>query len=427
MDFNKLLKTFECDCERTHSCAIKRVEIGEGAISKISELAKSYKSIVVAADENTYVACGEAVKAQLEGKCEKIHIFKRDGVLVPNEEAIEELFSSLSDKTDLIVGVGSGVIQDLCKYVSFQRKLPYHIVATAPSMDGYASVGAAMITGNMKVTYNAHVPEAIVGDTDILRNAPMELIKSGYGDILGKFSCLNDWRLSHVVNGEYICEYVYNLTYDMLNKTKDLGTRLLKRDKDAIKTLMEALVGVGIAMAYVGNSRPASGSEHHMSHFFEITGLLENKPYFTHGIDVAFSTVCTSMLREEILALSEFEGGYEMSESEYREKIKAIYGAAADGVIKLQNETGRYKNSLSKVYKEKQKEIKEVLSKAPSSEEIKAYLKTVELDFEDFKKEYGEEKIQNAIWFAKDLKDRYSVLWLYFELFCKREEKGLWR
>ena len=88
----------------------------------------------------------------------------------------------------MIVGIGSGVIQDLCKYVSFNKNLPYFIIATAPSMDGYASKGAAMITDNMKVTYNAHVPEVIIGDVDILKNAPMDMIKSGYGDILGKFS-----------------------------------------------------------------------------------------------------------------------------------------------------------------------------------------------------------------------------------------------
>ena len=174
--------------------------------------------------------------------------------------------------------MGSGVIQDLCKYVSYQAKLPYYIVATAPSMDGYASKGAAMIWDNMKVTYNAHVPEVIIGDVDVLKDAPMEMIQSGYGDILGKYSCLNDWKLSRVVNGEYFCRYVYDLTYEILCKTKDLGPKLLERDAAAIETLMEALVGVGIAMAYVGNSRPASGSEHHLSHFFEVTGIMNGKP-----------------------------------------------------------------------------------------------------------------------------------------------------
>ena len=264
MDINKLLEGIECSCGQKHTCDIKAVIIESGALEKIGETVNAYSNVLVVADNNTYAVCGERVKNQLSGRLENVYVFETKGFLVPDETAINTITKLLTKNTDLIIGIGSGVIQDLCKYVSFENKLPYHIVATAPSMDGYASKGAAMITGNMKVTYNAHVPEVIVADIDILKNAPIDMIKSGYGDILGKFSCLNDWRLSHIVNDEYLCEYVYNLTYEMLLKTKDLGEKLLLRDEEAIKTLMEALVGVGIAMAYVGNSRPASGSEHHL-------------------------------------------------------------------------------------------------------------------------------------------------------------------
>ena len=211
MDIKKLLKGIKCTCGKTHTCEIKHVVIEENAISKISNITEEYKSIILVADKNTYEVCADAVKAQIADRCENLLVYECDGFLVPDEEAIEKLEKIVTDETDLIIGVGSGVIQDLCKYVSFEKKLPYHIVATAPSMDGYASVGAAMITGRMKVTYSTHVPEAIIGDLDILKNAPMDMIKSGYGDILGKYSCLNDWKLAHVVNDEYFCEYVYNL------------------------------------------------------------------------------------------------------------------------------------------------------------------------------------------------------------------------
>ena len=220
MNFEKLLRAFDCLCGKKHSCDIKAVIIKEGAIFEIPSLIDSYENILLIADKNTYQVCGDAVRKQLGEKCENSLVFECEGYLVPDEEAVSTAQKYLTDKTDLIVGIGSGVIQDLCKYVSFEAKLPYHIVATAPSMDGYASVGAAMIMGNMKVTYSAHVPEAIIGDVNILKEAPMDMIKSGYGDILGKFSCLNDWKLANIVNGEYICEYVYNMTAEMLDKTK---------------------------------------------------------------------------------------------------------------------------------------------------------------------------------------------------------------
>ena len=416
MNLAELLQDRPCSCGMTHRCSIKHVIIESGAIGKVGSLLGDYHKVLLVADTNTYKTCGREVEAQVGSRLENVLIYQRDGLLIPNEEAIEEMRGMLTEQTDLIVGIGSGVIQDLCKCVSFQEKLPYHIIATAPSMDGYASVGAAMIIGGMKVTYSAHVPEAIVADSEILKDAPMDMIKSGYGDIVGKYSCLNDWKLSRVVRDEYFCQYVYDLTFDMLVKTKDLGPALLRREPAAIQTLMEALVGVGIAMAYVGNSRPASGSEHHLSHFFEITGILEDAPYFMHGIDVVYSSVYTEKIREQLLALDAPCSNTVPGRQVWEEKIRSIYSTAADGVIALQDKLGWYDQDRMEIYRQKWAEIKEVLAEAPSSEEMIAYLGSVELDIADFEKLYGAGKIENALKFAKDLKDRYTVLWMYYDL-----------
>ena len=418
VNINDLLgRTIDCSCGRKHFCEIKKVIIEDGALRHLPDLTKEYRKILVVCDANTYRVCGKRVFEMLgEGKA-GLFVYETAGFLIPNKEAIEALKERVTDETDLMIGVGSGVINDLCKYVSFLKKLPYFIVATAPSMDGYASIGAAMILNNMKITCSAHVPEVIIGDAGILRNAPMDMIKSGYGDILGKFSCLNDWKLSALVNGEYFCDYVYGLTDEMLMRTKDLGQKLLSRDREAVQTLMEALVGVGIAMAYTGNSRPASGSEHHMAHFFEVVGIMKDEPYFLHGIDVAYSAVCTQMLREELLKLDEPKEGYRPGKAEYEEKMREVYGDAAEGIIALQNRLGWYAKNYIGIYAEKWREMKEILAEAPCSGELTAYLESVGLDLGDFEKQYGKEKIQNAVWFAKDLKDRYTVLWLYDLLF----------
>lgn len=418
MNIAKLLKGRNCNCGKVHSCNIKKVVIKQGAINEIYDLVSEYNSIIVVADKNTYRVCGKDVQLRLKEKLSSSLIFQ-DDLLIPDESAIERLNNAISDKNDLVLGVGSGVIQDLCKYVSFKRNLPYFIVATAPSMDGYASAGAAMITGNMKVTYDARVPQAIIADTDVLKNAPIEMIQSGYGDIIGKLSCLNDWRLAAEVNNEYFCEYVYNLTMQMTDSIKNDGSLLVKRDPEAIKKLMEALVGVGIAMAYVGNSRPASGSEHHMSHFFEIVGILNNEPYFMHGTDVAYSTLCTCRMREEILKIDIPKQAQPFNRTKWESKIKSVYTIAADSVIALQNKAGVYKSDKITVYKSKWNNIRKILSDSPKADEIQKYLESVGLDINNFEKMYGKEKIENAKWFAKDLKDRYSVLWLYYCLFCR--------
>ena len=410
----------KCSCGKVHTCGVKKVIVKKNAISELRELAANYKKIVYVADKNTEAVCGGAVRVQLAGKIAGSIVYPDDGFLVPNESAIERLEAVTPADADLIVGVGSGVIQDLCKYVSFQHKLPYFIVATAPSMDGYASSGAAMIIGGMKVTYSAHVPDVILGDVNVLKDAPMDMIRAGYGDILGKFSCLNDWKLAVVVNDEYFCKEVYDQTYDMLMQTKDLGARLLARDPDAIETLMNALVGVGVAMAYAGNSRPASGSEHHLSHYFEVVGLVRDEPYFLHGIDVAYSAVITEQLREKLLEKTPSFAEKHFDEEAWSKEIRRVYGSAAEGVIALQKKLGWHAEDRVADYKAKWDAICNVLREVPSSKELIAYLASVELPMDRFYAQYSSQKLEDAIHYAMDLKDRYSVLWLYNAL----EEKA---
>ncbi|MBQ7566601.1 MAG: sn-glycerol-1-phosphate dehydrogenase [Oscillospiraceae bacterium] len=403
----------KCRCGKVHTCGLKTALVRENAIAELGALAAEYHKIVYVADKNTDAVCGAAVRAQVAEKLAGSIVYPDEGFLVPNESAVERLEAVTPPDADLLLGGGSGVIQDLCKYVSFGRKLPYFVVATAPSMDGYASSGAAMIMGGMKITYAAHVPEVILGDVNVLKDAPMDMIRAGYGDILGKFSCLNDWKLAVTVNGEYFCQEVYDMMYGMLLQVKDLGPELLARKPAAIAALTEALIGAGVAMAYAGNSRPASGSEHHLSHFFEVVGLLRGEPYFLHGIDVAYSAVVTEKLREKLLAKTPTFTPKPFDRAAWEAEIRRVYGTSADGVIALQNRLGWHEQDRTAEYREKWDAICSVLREVPSSDELQRYLDSVELPPERFTAQYGDEKLADAIRCAMDLKDRYSVLWLY--------------
>ncbi len=417
MDINKLLAGVDCACGKRHTCDIDYVYIEKNAISHLKDICKAYNHVLIVGDENTFGAAGEQTLAALEGKRIQKVVFSGKSVLVPDEKAVETVWEKLGD-AEVIIAVGSGVMQDLCKYVSSKSKIPYVVVATAPSMDGYASDGAAMIMGGMKVTYKAGLPRAIIADTDVLANAPMEMIKAGYGDIVGKFSALNDWKLSQCINGEYFCEYIYDLTMDQIHRTLQLAKGILERNEESIKTLMEALVVIGILMSFAGSSRPASGSEHHLSHFFEVIGIAEDTPYFSHGIDVAYSTVVTAALREKIKEREFPTKIYRLSWEEYEAKMQQIYGKVARGCIELQEKVGNYAADRAALYLEKEAQIKEILAQAPSALEIEQMLKLVDLNMEEFYQTYGQEKIHNAIDYAKDLKDRYTVLWLYYDLAC---------
>ena len=416
MNINEILKGAMCDkCGKAHSCPIEWVYIEKNAIKHLAQISEGYNNILIVADENTYGAAGEKTEKALKGKDIKRVIFLGKAVLIPDENAINRVNEKI-ESVDLIVGIGSGVIQDLCKYVSHFSKIPYVIVATAPSMDGYASTGAAMILKGMKETVKAGLPKAIIADTEVIKNAPMEMIKAGYGDIIGKYSALNDWELSRVVNGEYFCQYIYDITYEMIEKTLKTAKGLLKRDEESVKNLTEALVIVGIMMSFAGSSRPASGSEHHLSHFFEITGIVKNQPYLAHGIDVAYSTVVTAELRKKLLSKPFPMAQFKESREEYVKKINEEYGSVANGCIALQDKLGTYERDRLSIYREKEKEISHILKKMPSGKEIEEMLALVELDIKEYYELYGKDKIESAVKYAKDLKDRYTVLWLNYDM-----------
>lgn len=409
----ELLRGVEkCECGQRHACAVREAVIGHGALDEVGRLLGACRSVALACDRNTWRAAGEQVARRLEAEGFEVSLcrYEGDGVLIPDEAAVARLEACLTERTQAIVGVGSGVINDLCKYVSGAHDLPYMIVATAPSMDGFASVGAAMILGGMKVTVDRRVPRWIVGDTAVLKDAPLDMIRAGIGDILGKYSCLNDWKISHVLNGEAFCPRVYRLVMDEVRACREHLDAAMRRDEQAVGALMRSLVTVGVCMAYVGNSRPASGSEHHLSHYFEITGVLRGEKYLPHGVDVAYSTVLTCRLREMLLAASpaDFSAGFDRAA--WERSVRAEYGSLADSVIALQEKSALFGRDRLPVIREKWDELRAILAEAPSAQEIEGLLCRAGYRREELLHTYGEEKLRRAIVFAKELKDRYTLL-----------------
>ena len=417
LDITKYVdRKIECSCGHTHYCPISDVVVESGALEKLSVLMAPYNRIVLVADENTWATCGDRVEEILSGKIAGKLIYVCEGLLVPDEHAVAKLNEAMPADCDFVIGIGSGVINDICKYVTFEKKMDYAIIATAPSMDGYASSGAAMIMYGMKITYTTHPPKMIIADIDILKNAPMDMIRAGYGDIIGKYSALNDWKLSQLINGEYFCQEIYDLVMDVTNNIRDMVSGIVARDEAAIEYLTKALVLIGVTLSLLGSTRPGSGSEHHLSHFFEIVGLIHNQPYFLHGTDVAYSTVVTAGMREEIVKLEKPEFNTATREQRMA-AYDRIFASFAGEVKKIQDEAGSYERDLNPIYAAKWPEIIEILSQCPTAQQITDMFVSAGFPMDAFEEMYDKEKIRDASFYGKDLKDRYSVLWLYFALF----------
>ena len=421
MNIHELInRDIHCTCGKVHRCDIEALEIGVNVLQNLPKHLRNYKKVLLVCDQNTYPLAGDPIREMLGSKLESICLFHTEGYLVPNEQSVAVIEKQLTDETDFILGLGSGVINDLCKFVSFYHGMRCGIVATAPSMDGYASSGAAMILGGMKVTHTTHAPALILGDVGLLQTAPMEMVRGGYADIIGKYSALSDWKLGQLIFGEHFCPFLYDVVKQTTDEVCSLAKPIAAREETAIAKLMEALVLVGAAMALFGSTRPASGSEHHFSHYFEITGLIHDAPYFLHGVDVGYSTYVTALMRNRILQLE--QPAFSREDPQLRNACcEAIYGSFAGDVLAIQEKAGLYEMDLTGAYEAHWDEIRQILLDARSPQEILQMLTDVGMDYSEFEKLYGVEKIHAGTLFAKDLKERYSFLWLYYDLFFTRE------
>mgnify|MGYP002230374967 CR=1 FL=1 len=146
-------------------------------------------------------------------------------------------------------------------------------------MDGFASTVSPLILDGKKITKPAVYPAAILADTSIMKDAPMPMLTAGFGDIIGKYTALADWRLSRDLNGEYYCEECAALMARAVEKCAENAGGLRRRDEQAVEYVTEALVLSGIAMGMVGNSRPASGAEHHFAHTWEVDALARGEEH----------------------------------------------------------------------------------------------------------------------------------------------------
>ena len=339
-----------CPCGRAHTIAIDEVVVGSGVVNRLPEFVQKYgKKPFVVADINTFAAAGEKVCAILEAAQIPYGSFVfKDKALEPDEKAVGAAFMHFDKSCDVIVGVGSGVINDICKILSNIAGLPYIIVGTAPSMDGYASATSSMSRDGVKVSLNSRCADVIIGDTDILKTAPLHMLRSGLGDMLAKFVSIAEWRIAQIITGEYYCEEVAQLIRTAVKKCVDNAVGLLRREDAALEAVFEGLVIGGVAMAYAGVSRPASGVEHYFSHVWDMRGLEFGTQVDLHGIQCAMATCKAVELYEKVMAITpdwEKANTYvqNFNLENWNAQLRAFLGSSAETMIDLEKKEGKYR------------------------------------------------------------------------------------
>ena len=384
------LKEHGCACGRDHINPIDKVICGAGVISRLPEVVKEYgaKKAYVISDINTFAAAGKRV-CEVLGDADIPYLsYKIDEEMPePNEKTVGSVVMHYSADCDMIIAVGSGVINDCGKILAAISGKPYVIVGTAPSMDGYASPSSSMTRDGLKISLNSTNANVIIGDTDVLCKAPMHMLVSGLGDMLAKYVSICEWRIANIITGEYYCEEVAELVRRTLKKCVDNADGLLRRDEAAVEAVFEGLVLSGVAMTYAGVSRPASGVEHYFSHVWDMRGVEFGYEVELHGIQCAVGTLIAVRLYEKLKNITpnkEKALAYVQSfdYAEWSRFLTEFLGKGAKSMIELEAKEGKYDPEkhaarLEIILENWDKIIAIVEEELPSSDEIYTLLERI--------------------------------------------------
>jgi glycerol-1-phosphate dehydrogenase [NAD(P)+] len=308
--YSLLGRSFDCACRKTHTVGVEQVLYGEDALDglegRLMRLRTTGRCLLVA-DGNTFRVAGAAVCERLKAAGWRVDVHLaaargRGDLPACDVWSRRRAEAALSPACDCLVAVGSGVVSDVCKWVAHETGKPYVVVATAASMNGYASRNVAPSIDGVKRVVRGTEPTAIAALPSVLRDAPFELTCAGLGDVLAKPVSATDWRVSQFLFGEYFCPLCAELIAGLEPLYLERPAGLRTGDPVVLKALFEALVFSGVAMTLAETSAPASGGEHLVSHVLDMKAAAEGRRHDFHGRQVGVGTIFAAALYERLRA-----------------------------------------------------------------------------------------------------------------------------
>lgn len=423
---------YKCACGKTHVCALKYLNIGRNIIGEAPKMiaAMGKKKPFVVCDDNTYRVAGRRVDEILTeaGVDHILYVIPNENGarIAPAEWEVGSVIMHFDPGCDMFLAVGSGVVNDICKVAAHATGRVCAVVGTAPSMDGYASNSSSMEMNHVKVSLYNHGPEGILLDSEILAQAPMRMLWAGLGDMVAKYVAICEWRISHLVTGEYYCEDVAQLMRSALKKVMDGSDGIARRDPDAIQSIAEGLVIAGIGMAYAEISRPASGLEHYFSHMWEMMALERGVPYDLHGIQVGVGTLLTMKIYRKLLAdgtrpdraraeahMAAFD------EAAWEEQVKRIFGKTAGQILRIEAQTHknspeRHAKRLDNIVDHWDEIVAIIREELPDYDYLYDTMAKTGMPLTPADIDIPDEDVVNAFVGARDIRDKYlscSMLW----------------
>lgn len=354
----------KCVCGREHTLETKKVVVEYNALANFEQ----YMEDVGLAGKRRTVVYDTMVYQLTEGKHVKADqeiVLEAKG-LHAEDTLIEEMMKQL-DNPEVIVAFGAGTIMDFGRYPAYKLGIPFVAIPTLASSDGFtANICSAILNGQKKSTPMC-APILVVADLDIIKGAPARLVASGINDILAKYISLTDWRIAHLVAGEYFCPMVAELAEHALKLMREAADKYAATGVADHEAMTMAQMESGLTMQLLNHSRAASGAEHLMAHLVELHPPRFEKAEGIHGECVGVGTFeCIKVYHELAKKTPKAKPFQPLTEEWVREK----FGERLMPGIMKENENDVLATFPSQNIVDHWDEIRELIAQIPPVEEM---------------------------------------------------------
>lgn len=354
----------KCSCGREHELRTKLVVCEYGALKNFDKYMADcgltgFRTVIY--DTNTYnlpsithVAADQEIVLEAKG-------------LHSEKGLIEDMMTKLERTPDYIVVVGGGTLMDFGRYSAWKLGIPFVAIPTIVSSDGFTADICSIIIDGQKKSIPMQAADAVICDMDVVSGAPMFLSIAGVQDIMAKYVSIADWKIAHLVSGEYFCPMVCDMAQEALDIMVRCAHELAEGKAPDFEAMAYTQMLSGLTMQILSNSRAASGAEHLVAHLVEMKPRGFENAHGMHGECVGIGTIMCAeayhkLAEKETIEVKPFEPVNE-------QWVRDVFGDLADGILK-ENENDVLKTFDPENIKNNWQEIRQIINTIPKAEEL---------------------------------------------------------
>lgn len=414
-----------CSCGCAHHPVDKDIYVGENLLDHVPEFIARRglgTRCVLVADDTTYRVAGERVHRALTaaGYAVVPCVMHREGHLLPDNLACGEVLLSITRETQFLISVGSGSVTDTTRINAERTGLPFVAVGTAPSMDGYTSVVAPLLHRGVKIQRPAVCPEIIVCDLDVLATAPMPMVASGVGDVLGKYIAKVDWQLGSIINDEPCCPACVEMLDQALDMVVNNAQEIAARTKRGMRALIEALLLAGVTITIIGNTRTVASVEHNIAQYWEMMMIRRGLTPPMHGASVGVATLLVwpfyaRFAAEPLEQLDEKRAlSRRLTRAQREDWMVRSFGEEGGAQIMREYpedflDEGEQLRRVRRV-KERAGELRAAIAQMPQVDVLLDVMRTMNAEMTPQEEHVPEDLLAMSMWCGKDYRSRYTLM-----------------